>query len=152
MSKGKGLREQVPLLQPGMLPNCHLAYGCQPCLKYLCIGCTMAMQPAPATEQARRPCKAVLNMHRSLCSFAEYYQHNKQAATRVFCLSQDLKTLDVAKLNPLSPEVISRQATINIGKLMCRGEGSNGNSQQVSCVCCQQLFFLALLVQQADFQ
>jgi len=29
--------------------------------------------------------------------------------------SQDLKTLDVSKLNPLSPEVISRQATINIG-------------------------------------
>ena len=29
---------------------------------------------------------------------------------------QDLKTLDVAKLTPLSPEVISRQATINIGE------------------------------------
>ena len=29
--------------------------------------------------------------------------------------SQDLSTLDVAKLTPLSPEVISRQATINIG-------------------------------------
>jgi hypothetical protein len=29
--------------------------------------------------------------------------------------SQDLKSLDVAKLTPLSPEVISRQATINIG-------------------------------------
>ena len=28
---------------------------------------------------------------------------------------QDLATLDVAKLHPLSPEVISRQATINIG-------------------------------------
>ena len=30
---------------------------------------------------------------------------------------QDLSTLDVSKLTPLSPEVISRQATINIG--MC---------------------------------
>jgi len=29
---------------------------------------------------------------------------------------QDLSTLDVAKLTPLSPEVISRQATINIGE------------------------------------
>lgn len=29
--------------------------------------------------------------------------------------SQDLLTLDVTKLTPLSPEVISRQATINIG-------------------------------------
>lgn len=31
-------------------------------------------------------------------------------------LSQDLATLDVTKLTPLSPEVISRQATINIGE------------------------------------
>jgi hypothetical protein len=30
---------------------------------------------------------------------------------------QDLTTLDVNTLTPLSPEVISRQATINIGKL-----------------------------------
>jgi hypothetical protein len=30
---------------------------------------------------------------------------------------QDLKTLDINKLTPLSPEVISRQATINIGEL-----------------------------------
>ena len=30
-------------------------------------------------------------------------------------VSQDLGTLDVTKLTPLSPEVISRQATINIG-------------------------------------
>lgn len=30
---------------------------------------------------------------------------------------QDLKTLDVTKLTPLSPDVISRQATINIGEL-----------------------------------
>ena len=30
-------------------------------------------------------------------------------------MEQDLSTLDVFKLSPLSPEVISRQATINIG-------------------------------------
>lgn len=35
---------------------------------------------------------------------------------------QDLSTLDVTKLTPLSPEVISRQATINIGG-WCGGEG-----------------------------
>ncbi len=29
---------------------------------------------------------------------------------------QNLETLDAAKLTPLSPEVISRQATINIGE------------------------------------
>ena len=28
---------------------------------------------------------------------------------------QDLATLDVSQLNPLSPNVISRQATINVG-------------------------------------
>jgi translation initiation factor 2 subunit 3 len=33
---------------------------------------------------------------------------------------QDLTNLDVEKLNPLSPEVISRQATINIGE-RCAG-------------------------------
>lgn len=32
-------------------------------------------------------------------------------------MEQDLKKLDVTKLHPLSPEVISRQATINIGNL-----------------------------------
>lgn len=32
------------------------------------------------------------------------------------CVTQDLKTLDINTLNPLSPEVISRQATINIGE------------------------------------
>ncbi len=31
-------------------------------------------------------------------------------------IEQDLSKLDVTKLSPLSPEVISRQATINIGK------------------------------------
>ena len=32
-------------------------------------------------------------------------------------MEQDLSKLDVNTLTPLSPEVISRQATINIGKL-----------------------------------
>ena len=31
---------------------------------------------------------------------------------------QDLNGLDIGKLTPLSPEVISRQATINIGKTL----------------------------------
>ena len=30
-------------------------------------------------------------------------------------MEQDLRKLDVTKLHPLAPEVISRQATINIG-------------------------------------
>ena len=32
-------------------------------------------------------------------------------------MEQDLSKLDVTKLHPLSPEVISRQATINIGNI-----------------------------------
>lgn len=32
-------------------------------------------------------------------------------------MEQDLSKLDVTTLHPLSPEVISRQATINIGKV-----------------------------------
>ncbi len=30
-------------------------------------------------------------------------------------MAQNLETLDISKLTPLSPEVLSRQATINIG-------------------------------------
>ena len=37
---------------------------------------------------------------------------------------QDLNTLDISKLTPLSPEVISRQATINIGKQKKNGHNS----------------------------
>jgi len=37
------------------------------------------------------------------------------AADKPGLAKQDLATLDVSTLNPLSPEVISRQATINIG-------------------------------------
>ena len=33
-------------------------------------------------------------------------------------MEQDLSKLDVTKLHPLSPEVISRQATINIGNFI----------------------------------
>lgn len=33
-------------------------------------------------------------------------------------MEQDLAKLDVTQLHPLSPEVISRQATINIGSFV----------------------------------
>ena len=36
-------------------------------------------------------------------------------AVQAHLAEQNLETLDVAKLSPLTPEVISRQATINIG-------------------------------------
>merc|ERR1712137_958535 len=44
---------------------------------------------------------------------------------------QDLSQLDVTKLNPLSPEVISRQATINIGTI---GHVAHGKSTVVKAI------------------
>eukprot|EP00172_Hildenbrandia_rubra_P003361 Plantae.Rhodophyta-Hildenbrandia_rubra.ctg5271.p1 GENE.Plantae.Rhodophyta-Hildenbrandia_rubra.ctg5271~~Plantae.Rhodophyta-Hildenbrandia_rubra.ctg5271.p1 ORF type:complete len:463 (+),score=79.52 Plantae.Rhodophyta-Hildenbrandia_rubra.ctg5271:80-1468(+) len=44
---------------------------------------------------------------------------------------QDLATLDVNKLNPLTPEVISRQATINIGTI---GHVAHGKSTVVKAI------------------
>uniref|UniRef100_A0A8U8B3A2 protein-synthesizing GTPase n=1 Tax=Geospiza parvula TaxID=87175 RepID=A0A8U8B3A2_GEOPR len=44
---------------------------------------------------------------------------------------QDLGTLDVTKLTPLSPEVISRQATINIGTI---GHVAHGKSTVVKAI------------------
>ncbi|GAX80039.1 hypothetical protein CEUSTIGMA_g7478.t1 [Chlamydomonas eustigma] len=44
---------------------------------------------------------------------------------------QDLKALDVTKLTPLSPEVISRQATINIGTI---GHVAHGKSTVVKAI------------------
>ncbi|XP_077199140.1 eukaryotic translation initiation factor 2 subunit 3 [Paroedura picta] len=44
---------------------------------------------------------------------------------------QDLSTLNVAKLTPLSPEVISRQATINIGTI---GHVAHGKSTVVKAI------------------
>ena len=44
---------------------------------------------------------------------------------------QDLSTLDVSKLTPLSPEVISRQATINIGTI---GHVAHGKSTVVKAL------------------
>jgi len=44
---------------------------------------------------------------------------------------QDLSTLDVTTLNPLSPEIISRQATINIGTI---GHVAHGKSTVVKAI------------------
>ncbi len=45
--------------------------------------------------------------------------------------TQDLGVLDVTKLSPLSPEVISRQATINIGTI---GHVAHGKSTVVKAL------------------
>jgi hypothetical protein len=44
---------------------------------------------------------------------------------------QNLETLDVEKLHPLSPEVISRQATINVGTI---GHVAHGKSTVVKSI------------------
>ena len=46
-------------------------------------------------------------------------------------MKQDLATLDVAKLTPITPEVISRQATINIGTI---GHVAHGKSTVVKAI------------------
>ena len=46
-------------------------------------------------------------------------------------MKQDLSTLDLTKLTPLSPEVISRQATINIGTI---GHVAHGKSTVVKAI------------------
>lgn len=50
------------------------------------------------------------------CHFCSMYNCPSYTAFVLSMYIQDLTTLDVTKLTPLSPEVISRQATINIGK------------------------------------
>lgn len=44
---------------------------------------------------------------------------------------QDLATLDLTKLTPLTPEVISRQATINVGTI---GHVAHGKSTVVKAI------------------
>lgn len=44
---------------------------------------------------------------------------------------QDLKTLDVAKLTPTSREVISRQATINVGTIGHVAHGKKTNEMHL---------------------
>ncbi|KAK2645775.1 hypothetical protein Ddye_020970 [Dipteronia dyeriana] len=46
-------------------------------------------------------------------------------------MEQDLSKLDVTKLHPLSPEVISRQATINIGTI---GHVAHGKSTAINAI------------------
>jgi hypothetical protein len=45
------------------------------------------------------------------CDFTEIAEEDETS----FLSKQDIATLDVTKLTPLTPEIISRQATINIG-------------------------------------
>lgn len=56
---------------------------------------------------------------------------NANSAPKGDLAVQDLSTMDVAKLTPLTPEIISRQATINIGTI---GHVAHGKSTVVKAI------------------
>ena len=62
-------------------------------------------------------------------SAPEVDAHGRKRQTHLHV--QDLEKLDPAKLTPLSPEVISRQATINIGTI---GHVAHGKSTVVKSI------------------
>lgn len=64
---------------------------------------------------------------------ASFHASNYYSKERKDCklAKQDLETLDITKLTPLSPEVISRQATINIGTI---GHVAHGKSTVVKAI------------------
>eukprot|EP01111_Echinosteliopsis_oligospora_P007110 TRINITY_DN2173_c0_g1_i2.p1 TRINITY_DN2173_c0_g1~~TRINITY_DN2173_c0_g1_i2.p1 ORF type:complete len:441 (+),score=123.32 TRINITY_DN2173_c0_g1_i2:84-1406(+) len=61
----------------------------------------------------------------------EVKKEEKKKKDTSHLIQQDLATLDPSKLNPLSPEVISRQATINIGTI---GHVAHGKSTVVKAI------------------
>ncbi|KAG0495415.1 hypothetical protein HPP92_000106 [Vanilla planifolia] len=60
-----------------------------------------------------------------------YFASPLAKMSRKGLMEQDLSKLDVTKLHPLSPEVISRQATINIGTI---GHVAHGKSTVVKAI------------------
>jgi len=56
-------------------------------------------------------------------------------------MEQDLRKLDVTKLHPLAPEVISRQATINIGTI---GHVAHGKSTVVKAISGVQVILIVI--------
>lgn len=59
------------------------------------------------------------------------YEYSGDNVEATHLLTQNLETLDVSKLHALSPEVISRQATINIGTI---GHVAHGKSTVVKSI------------------
>lgn len=57
--------------------------------------------------------------------------HKAHSAIQTHLAVQDLSTLDPARLTPLTPEIISRQATINIGTI---GHVAHGKSTVVKAI------------------
>ncbi|CAD5117106.1 DgyrCDS5914 [Dimorphilus gyrociliatus] len=58
-------------------------------------------------------------------------EKSQKSSMHSHLMRQDLATLDISKLTPLTPEVISRQATINIGTI---GHVAHGKSTLVKAV------------------
>jgi len=59
------------------------------------------------------------------------FEHNDDVRDNSHLAKQSLEDLDISKLTPLSPEVISRQATINIGTI---GHVAHGKSTVVKAI------------------
>ncbi|KAG0500064.1 hypothetical protein HPP92_000136 [Vanilla planifolia] len=70
-----------------------------------------------------------------------YFASPLAKMSRKGLMEQDLSKLDVTKLHPLSPEVISRQATINIGTI---GHVAHGKSTVVKAISGVQAMFVEL--------
>lgn len=62
-------------------------------------------------------------------------------------ISQNLETLDPSALTPLTPEVISRQATINIGTI---GHVAHGKSTVVKAISGVQVPFFSWVTERVD--
>ena len=133
----RGLKEQVRMrtrtlrwLLGGHLLSHRAVPGC-PCQQprpHFCTSCT----PGRCLAQADRFALLVAKVdacpltHGHPCLVADWVPCS---LTTVCPVRQDLSKLNASELTPLSPEVISRQATINIGAppaLRCRGAARPG--------------------------
>ena len=81
---------------------------------------------APETRHAAAP-KSSSSSRKSAAPAATAVHASSDCGLAV----QDLATLDISKLTPLSPEVISRQATLNIGTI---GHVAHGKSTVVKAI------------------
>lgn len=77
----------------------------------------VAMDANEGDVDAATAANTAANTGKKAAKSAESDRHKSFGAVQSHLAVQDLSTLDVATLTPLSPQVISRQATINIGTI-----------------------------------
>jgi ABC-type transport system involved in cytochrome bd biosynthesis fused ATPase/permease subunit len=89
----------------------------------------VAMDPNEDATAANTAANAASSSHGKKKTEAD--RHKSFGAVQSHLAVQDLATLDPAVLTPLSPQVISRQATINIGTI---GHVAHGKSTVVKAI------------------